>query len=126
MTIIKYLDCQPKSGVWRGAAYNPKNDQGIFNAEIVPGQQIRIWGTYTNCTRGPQNFDKVFRVGDVCATGSYNLIYTGRIKAIGPKTVTTVGCFKTQRFTPYEFIYKNWDYDSVKIAAHNFEVGQYI
>lgn len=126
MNIIQYLDCQPKTWIHKGVEHSRKNDQGTFNAEIVPGQQIRIWGIYTNCSRGPQSFDKTFRVGDVCATGSYNLIYTGRIKKIGPKTITTQGHWKVERFTPYEFIYENWDYDAVKIAAHNFEEGQYI
>ena len=96
-------------------------------AEIEPKQYIRIYGQEWNHKDAPLHFDKTFRIGDEAEYHSYNLIYTGTITAIGPKTIeiTAYGT-KRHRLTIYNFSWRNWDFDSVKIAKENFNEMQCI
>ncbi len=94
----------------------------IMNAEIVPGVSIRIFGTKGNRVNGPVEFDLTFLVGDIAEYDSYNLIYTGRITKIGPKTVT-IQHYETgprsSRLRLSEFSWRNWDFNTDEIAAKN-------
>lgn len=77
---------------------------------------------------GPQlvPFKKVFKIGDTVKTGSYNLIYTGVITKIGPKSVTTDDAGEIKRFDLVEFIRNNWDLDLEKIRRKNIDTSYYI
>lgn len=94
----------------------------IMNAEITPGESIRIFGVKGNRANGPVEFDLTFKVGDVAEYDSYNLIYTGRITKIGPKTVT-IQHYETgprsSRLRLSEFSWRNWDFNSEVIASRN-------
>ena len=119
---IQYNDIQPKPWTRNGVTRQSKNTQGTYNAAILPGRYIHIFGVMTNHVDGPQHFDRTFKVGDAVEHGSYNLRYTGKITAIGKQTVTIersdIGSNAT-RMHLYEFIDRNWDFDAVKIAKDN-------
>ena len=95
----------------------------VWNAEVIPGQSIRIWGTYHNHVKGCQTFDRTFKIGDEVEYDSYNLKYTGPILGIGSKSVLIKkSCSKVNcRLDLPRFIWRNWDFDSAKVAAHNSE-----
>lgn len=90
-------------------------------AEIVTGKSIRICGSYTNHVKGPQAFDRTFNIGDDAVRSSFNLTYTGKVTAIGPKTVTVTGTYGDQvsRLTISLFAWRNWNYDAEQIAERN-------
>lgn len=95
-----------------------------FNAEIVPGESIRIWGTYSN-----REFDRTFKLGEYAVYGSYNLIYTGEIVKIGAKTVTVKHYRDSDRVTQMDlntFVWRNFDYDAQRIADRNADTMMYI
>lgn len=63
---------------------------------------------------------QVFKLGDECKQGSYNLIYTGTITAIHEKTIESNGCPKGQmRDSIKEFVDRNAGLDLEEIASHN-------
>lgn len=100
----------------------PTNSQGVYNAEIIPGDSVRIYGTMTNHVKGPQAFDKTFKVGDKAEYASFNLIYVGTIVRIGPKTVTVKHYAHSATVTQLEifgFVDKNWNFDEEKINREN-------
>lgn len=94
----------------RGSKYPGK-------ADIVPGKSIRLYGTEANRVNGPQTYDITFKLGDGAVYGGYNFRYTGKITAIGPKTVTITDCSKrVHRLDLYSFSFWNWNYDADRIA----------
>ena len=126
--LIEIRNTTPRQSIWmKRNNVTPENGQGVYNADVLPGHSLRIFGTMTNHGRGPQEFDTVFRLGDVAEYGSYNMIYTGKIVRIGAKTVTIKHCEHSAEVTQldiYSFIDKNWNFDAVKIAKHNSEESQ--
>lgn len=100
-----------------------------LNCSIEPRKAITISGIYKNRIDGPIAFNKTFKVGDVAVYGSYNLIYTGIITAIGEKTVT-IQHYKNStdksRLNLYRFSWRNWDFDHDRIEAYNVESLGYI
>lgn len=97
---------------------------GNVTIEIVQGKSIRIRGTYKNHVNGPQAFDRTFSVGDSAERDSFNLTYTGKITAIGAKTVTIKDdCLtdRTSRLTLPVFVWRNWDFDAAKSTKRNAE-----
>lgn len=105
----------------------PYND-GDYNATVVPGESINIYGVQKNHVNGPQPFGKMFRTGDPCVYDSWNLKYVGTIIAIGPKTVSVQHGFKRQpevsRLHLYKFCRHNWNFDAAAVAAYNAEEMQ--
>lgn len=92
-----------------------------YNAEIVPGESIRIWGLYSG-----REFDKTFKMGDVAVYGSYNLIYTGTIESIGANSVGIreyPGDTSLTRLDLNTFCWRNFDFDQERINAHNLETS---
>jgi hypothetical protein len=92
-------------------------------ADVVPGASIRIYGNV-----GKRAYDLTFKVGDTAVCGSYNLIYTGEITKIGPKTVTIVEhkghpLETTHRLKFAEFSWRNDNYDTKRIAEQNLETS---
>ena len=68
-----------------------------------------------------------FEVGDEAEYDSFNLQYTGIIRAIGPKTVTVESSFEgKKRLKAAEFGWRNWDFNSAEVARRNAEVSQSI
>lgn len=69
-----------------------------------------------------------FRIGDEVKTGSYNLIYTGKITNITIKSVFTLddGYTKQKRFKMMDFIKSNYNLDLIKIGEHNANEHYYI
>lgn len=115
----------PKERKWhRVNNTKPTNTQGTYHAEIGRSS-IRVFGIMTNHVNGPQQFNKTFKVGDCAEYGSYNLIYTGTITNIGPKSVSiahgTEQQPETTRLSIYEFIDRNWNFDAEKIEKYNLE-----
>lgn len=122
MTNAIQTDIQPKPRTNRGTIYAPKNTDGTYNAEITK-TSIRVSGVCTNHIRGPQHFDRVFKIGDEATYDSYNLVYTGPIVKIGPKSVTIYNnCNdKNMRLDLFDFIRRNWNFDLNKINKRNSE-----
>ena len=117
---------QPKQYKRNGVTYTPTDTKNEYHAEIIPGVQIRIFGEYRNHANGPQKFDLCFKVGDEAEYGSYNLIYTGPILAIGKKTITIKATSDIRRLSLHDFCYRNWDFDLARITKHNSEEMHYI
>ncbi len=137
MSKITVPNVQPKPYKRGGQTFQPANTQGTYNAIVTPGRSIRIYGTNTNHSalvdgkwiHGDAPFDRTFQIGDEAEYHSYNLRYTGKIIAIGPKTVTIQHYPHEPRVTMLDlfgFIDRNWDFDAVKIAHHNAEELQCI
>lgn len=127
-TTLTHTNIQPKPMKRKGQVITPANHDGTFNAEVVPGVSIRIFGVFTN-RHVPVIFNKTFKIGDEVEHGSYNLIYTGKVIAIGPNSVTVersdIGN-KPMRMDLCAFIGRNWDFDAAKITRHNAEESQCI
>jgi hypothetical protein len=119
---ITVTDIKPKSRKRYGVVYSyNSNLNECMNADIEPGVSIRIYGT-----RQSQQYDLTFKIGDTASPDSYNLIYTGKIVAIGPSTVTIHWHSKNTRLGLYEFSWRNYDFNAKEIADKNFETSQYI
>lgn len=122
--MLTVQNISPKPARIRGIIRQPRPESAtVYNADIEANKSIRIYGTYGNRVGGPVAFDQTFRVGDRCEYDSYNLIYTGEIIAIGPKTVRIhKGGYPAGSnvvLDLYQFAWRNWDFDGQKIAAHN-------
>ena len=122
---------QPKSRTIYGKVHQGEETTNTYNAELVPRKRIRIYGTYRNHINGPQEFDRVFKMGDWAEYDSYNLKYTGKIVGIGKKTVTILSypegnSGKRHQLDLHTFCYRNWDYNAEKIAKDNAETSMYI
>lgn len=108
---------------------NIKNKFGFANGDFnvdLSKNSIRIYGTYTNNKKNPQTFDKTFKIGDLAQYDSYNLIYCGKIRSIGNKTVTIADGDEVKRLNFWSFINKNWNYDLHKIQQKNLEMSNQI
>jgi hypothetical protein len=117
---------------YRAHGYNlPAKPNENYNADIVKNKSIRIYGigdtrqTYDKATNTFTSqkpaFDLTFDIGSQAVYGSYNLIYTGTITAIGEKTVKIEKYGKTHQLDLHTFISRNWDYDAHKIFKQNSE-----
>lgn len=106
-----------------GGVVNPD-----MNADIIKNESIRIYGlsdkrhkwdaeTKTNIYYKVA-YDRTFKMGDVVEYESYNFAYTGKIVAIGEKTVKIEYSHggKVSQLSLHEFINRNWDLDLKKIA----------
>lgn len=111
--------------ITKGASFDSMN---TYNVNIVPGIYVQIFGTYRNHVNGPQNFHKVFVTGSEVEYDSYNLKYTGKIVAIGQKTVSIKPDHHegVRRLRYQEFCWRNWDFNSAKTAAYNADEMQYL
>lgn len=112
----------------------------MAHVEVIPGVSIRISGIGDDRYEpiGPgvapkvivkPPFDRTFKLGVEVEYDSYNLKYTGPIVGIGAKTVTV--CAKgtgdrTKRLNLRTFIWRNWDFNAEKAAAHNATEFMYI
>lgn len=125
MKNITVLNIQPKAHRRGGQVYQPTcTDE--HNAEIKPGESIRIFGLYKNHIRGPQKYDRTFKVGDMAEYDSWNLKYNGRIVSIGAKCVAIEDGGRVRRLSLCEFCDHNWDFDLAKSEAHNAEEMHHI
>ena len=123
--VIVYDEIKSKDRVRFGAKYPGQVLTG-HRAVVIPHKSIRLHGIEGNRVHGPLTFDITFKLGDCAEYDSYNLKYTGKITAIGPKTVTIQAypdtCnAKNHKLDIYTFSWRNCDYDGKKIAAHNAE-----
>ena len=123
--VIVYDEIKSKDRVRSGVKYPGQVLTG-YKAVVIPNKSIRLHGLEGNRVNGPLTFDITFKIGDYAEYDSYNLKYTGKITAIGPKTVTiqerpgTCNA-KNHKLSIYAFSWRNWNYDGKKIAAHNTE-----
>lgn len=107
---------QPKPFKGRGQVIPRLQDKGTeFNAVIVPGKSIRIFGRYGNHINGPREFDRTFKIGDVVEYDSYNFSYTGKIVSIGAKLITVESYDSRFRLDLNTFCWRNWDLDLDRI-----------
>lgn len=90
------------------------NDR-TFNAEVIPGKQIRIFGENRNHHDCAQQYDKTFKIGDEAEFDSYNTSFHGKILSIGKKTVTIQGYGKKRRLSLEDFSWRNYDFTIAKV-----------
>ena len=118
---VIYDEIKQKDSIFQGHKFEGTVLKG-HKAIVMPSHYIRIYGQEWNRINAPVEFDRTFNIGDMCEYDSYNLIYIGKILAIGPQTITVerkdTGR-KPCRLSIEEFSYKNWDFDAVKIAKEN-------
>ena len=127
---VVYDEIKSKDRIRFGVKYPGQVLTG-YKAVVMPGKSIRLHGSESNLVNGPVTFDITFKIGDYAEYDSYNLKYTGKITAIGPKTVTVQErpgtCnAKNHKLSIYTFSWRNFNYDGKKIAAHNAEERYYI
>ena len=96
------------------------------NADIIPRVSIRLYGIDRNRVGGPVAYDRAFNIGDTATYDSYNLIYLGKIVAIGAKSVTIDDDGKLTRLNIYDFSARNRCFDLAKIEAHNRDTMNHI
>lgn len=101
------------------------------NAGIIKNESIRIYGLSENRHRYDKEnmksitykvaYDRTFKMGDTVEYDSYNLKYTGKIIAIGEKTIKIEHNHggKVTQLDLHTFIWRNWDLDLKKIAEEN-------
>ncbi len=133
---VARLTTSPKMGkisvVLSGRACDLSVAEEFSRAEITPGESITLWGrrmVHPSAKRNAQGtyaarpsvlmpYCRTFKIGDVVEESSYNLVYTGPITAIGPKTVM-VQCHGTKRMKLERFNSLNWDLDLKAISERN-------
>lgn len=95
-------------------------DGSSFNATVnLKAKTVQIWGVNTNHTKGPFEFNRTFKIGDLCEYDSFNFAYTGNITSIGAKTITVdpgKGYGAQTRLSLNEFVGRNYKFDLNKIA----------
>lgn len=96
----------------------------VYNAEIIPGQSIRIWGVYNNMLP-PVTYNLTFKVGDRAVYGSYNTTWVGTIVSIG-KCVTIEHDKERTRLAPSVFAWRNFNFDEQRIEQENEKERQCI
>lgn len=119
---IIYAELKSKASKSHGHVYEGVVEKG-FQAEVIPGQSVRIFGTQYNRIN-PKAFDLTFKIGDLAEYDSFNLIYVGTITKIGPKTVTITETgydARSHQLDICSFARKNWDFDYERIAKQNSE-----
>jgi hypothetical protein len=91
-----------------------------YNISIVPGKSIMV--------QRKDELPKKFSIGDEAEYDSYNLKYTGNIVSITEKTVTIKPKYenKNRRLKIDTFSWRNWNFDSEKVAAENSDTMNYI
>ena len=91
-----------------------------YNVSIVSGKSIKV--------QRKDEQPKEFHIGDEAEYDSYNLKYTGIITSITEKTVTIQPKYdnKKRRLKIDSFVWRNWDFDSIKVAEQNFDTMNYI
>lgn len=90
-----------------------------FHARVFHGKSIEIYGVYGNHCRGPQQFRKVFRVGDWAQHGRWQLRYLGLVTKVGKRRIV-VSQHQDDHWMPLaEFIAQNWDFDLEKSREEN-------
>jgi hypothetical protein len=120
-TTIRYEVIRDRDSVRGGVRREGAVERGA-QAEVVPGESIRIFGTdYNHRDPAGRPYDLTFRVGDTCEFGSYNLVYLGTIVAIGAQTVSVreEGGTRVRRFSIYRFTWRHKDFDLAAIRARN-------
>lgn len=127
--MITHRNINPKPYTRYGKKHQPVETVNTYNADIVPGKSIRIFGVYRNTCKGEINFDKTFQVGNYAIYDSYNLIYYGQIVAIGPKTITIkhyANSNQVSKLDLHTFCWRNWDFDLQKSIEYNQNESYYI
>jgi len=119
---ITYLNIRSRDWVRFGHKHEGKADPG-HNVSVTPGQSVRLFGLDDNKVGGPVRYDLTFKIGDLCERDSYNLVYVGRIVAIGAKTVTIAHQHSNRktRMSLDEFSRRNRDFDLQAINKRNSE-----
>lgn len=119
---VLYAELKSKTSKIHGHVYEGQVEKG-FQAEIIPGQSVRIFGTQYNRIN-PKAFDLTFEIGALAEYDSFNLIYVGTITKIGPKTVTITETGydgRSHQLDICSFARKNWDFDYERISKQNSE-----
>ncbi len=108
---------QPKAYTKFGTTHQ-LTESNIYHADITPKKSIRLYGTQINYNP-PTDFDLTFKIGDQAEYDSYNLDYTGKIVAIGAKTITIEDHGERYRLDLHTFAWRNWDFNIVRISENN-------
>lgn len=124
----------------RGGVTRPGEVRKGHHAIVRPGVSVTLIGEvaagsryvkgedgrYTTTNAAPIVYRKHFVLGGQAVYGGYNLTYTGKIIAIGEKTVTVEAYSGTtsarkHRLDLADFSRQNWDYDAAAISKRNSE-----
>lgn len=91
-----------------------------YGVNIEPGKSIEVQRNGHEPVK--------FEIGDEAEYDSYNLKYTGTITNITEKTVTILPKYETKkrRLKIENFAWRNYNFDSLKVAAENFDTMMYI
>lgn len=112
-SVVRYRNLQRRDG-----------NVAIGNhADVTPRRSVRLHGVDTNRRADPVAYDRCFAVGGACIWSTYNLRYTGRIVAIGAKTVTIATDVdgSRKRLNMYQFSFYNRHFNAAETAAYNRE-----
>ena len=127
---ITLRDLKDRDCVRFGITHEGRQEIGQ-HAEIAVGVSIRLFGTYKSYPYNKAEgravetdvaYDRTFTLGDVAEYDSYNMSYTGKVVAIGEKTVAIEDGRKVRRLSVFVFARRNRDLDLEEIAARNLDV----
>ncbi len=118
------------------------NDRGTWNADIVLGKSIRIYGTLKTYVknvwtrRGRENvyedvpFDRTFVISEFAEYDSWNLSYYGPITKISANSVTIAdknfSSDRKKRLDLYTFISRNVNFNHIRANEKNAEEMMYL
>lgn len=138
MEAVSVSEIRSKGRKCHGVSYPGEVLEG-HRAEIVPGKSITLHGSVKR-TRAVKNvatggwdyepkydlYANHFEIGDWCEVGSYNLVYTGRIRKITAKVVEAVEYEGTNNERVYRmdlatFTRRNWNFDLDEASKRNSE-----
>lgn len=96
-----------------------------YEVEVQKGKSISVF------RKEHSTSPTVFEIGDEAEYDSYNLKYTGIIRSITEKTVTieaypNSSMAKKHRLKLDSFAWRNWNFDSDRVAKQNAETMMYI
>lgn len=117
--LISYPEIREKVRTVRGQTFGGQVVKGA-SAELLPGQYVRIFGTYYN-RHVPKDYDLRFVVGAKAVYDSYNMVYVGTVEAIGEKTIAIRSGAQLKRIDLAEFVELNWNFDEARINKKNAE-----
>lgn len=123
--IIQVRDVKGRDWTRHGVKHEGKHDVG-HHLDICPGRWVRVHGEGERYVPGQGGvsvqrvpYNTVFEIGDFAVYGGYNLTYTGRIIAIGAKSITIEHGGQKTRLDLERFSHENRFFDLAEIRERN-------
>lgn len=108
-----------------------RNVEKGHHVAVEPGKRVVLWGSSQRYRAGQRGvfltpYRVEFKIGDTAVYGGYNLTYTGKVVAIGEKTITVEsypGTVNARRYRLKLARFASWNqhFDLAAIEKRNSE-----